>query len=74
MSVPHSNSTHITAIPIAVAERTRLTFIEPLTAVSIGNVTCVSISSGAMPWPSTIIVAVGAVKSGKTSTGILGVI
>ncbi len=39
-------------------------------ALSIGNVTSDSISSGAMPWPSVRIVTVGAVRSGKTSTGM----
>ena len=70
MSVPQSNSTQTTAMPTAVAERTRRTSDAPLMAASIGNVTSVSISSGAMPRPSVRIVTVGAVKSGKTSTGI----
>ena len=39
-------------------------------ALSIGNVTRDSNSSGAMPCPSVRIVTVGAVRSGKTSTGI----
>src|SRR3989304_1559088 len=71
MSVPHSNSTQTTAIPTAVAERTRRTLAAPFTAVSIGNVTSISISSGAIPRPSTRIVTVGAVRSGNTSTGIV---
>src|SRR5262249_39252843 len=70
MSVPQSNSTHTTAMPRAVAERTRRTFKAPLMALSIGNVTRDSISSGAIPRPSVRIVTVGAVKSGNTSTGI----
>ena len=70
MSVPQSNSTHTTATPSAVAERTRRTFDAPLIALSSGNVTSDSISSGAMPWPSVRIVTVGAVRSGNTSTGI----
>ena len=40
-------------------------------AASIGKVTSVSISSGAMPRPSARIVTVGAVRSGNTSTGML---
>ena len=71
MSVPQSNSTHTTAMPTAVADRTRRTSDAPLIAVSIGNVTSVSSSSGAMPRPSTRIVTVGAVRSGNTSTGML---
>ncbi len=70
MSVPHSNSTQTTAIPWAVEERTRRTPVAPLTAVSIGKATRVSTSSGAMPWASVSTVTVGAVRSGKTSTGI----
>ena len=70
MSVPHSNSTHTTEVPTAVAERTRRTFKAPFTAVSIGKVTRVSISSGAIPWPSTMMVTVGAERSGKTSIGM----
>ena len=70
MSVPQSNSTHTTAMPSAVADRTRLTSDAPLMAASMGNVTSVSISSGAMPWPSVRIVTVGAVRSGNTSTGM----
>ena len=70
ISVPQSNSTHTTAMPTAVAERTRRTPDAPLIALSIGNVTSDSISSGAMPWPSVRTVTVGAVRSGKTSTGI----
>ena len=70
MSVPQSNSTQTTAMPTAVAERTRRTPEAPLMALSIGNVTSDSISSGAMPWPSVRIVTVGAVRSGNTSIGI----
>ena len=71
MSVPQSNSTQTTAMPTAVAERTRRTPDAPLIAASIGNVTSVSISSGAMPRPSVRTVTVGAVRSGNTSTGML---
>jgi len=39
-------------------------------ALSIGNVTSDSISSGAIPWPSVRMVTVGAVRSGNTSIGI----
>ena len=70
MSVPQSNSTHTTAMPTAVADRTRRTPEAPLIALSSGNVTSDSISSGAMPWPSVRMVTVGAVRSGKTSIGI----
>ena len=70
MSVPQSNSTQTTAMPTAVAERTRRTPEAPLIALSIGNVTSDSISSGAMPWPSVRMVTVGAVRSGNTSIGI----
>ena len=70
MSVPQSNSTQITPTPTAVAERTRRTPDAPLMALSIGNVTSDSISSGAMPWPSARMVTVGAVRSGNTSTGM----
>ena len=70
MSVPQSNSTQTTAMPTAVAERTRRTPDAPLIALSIGKVTSDSISSGAMPWPSARMVTVGAVRSGNTSIGI----
>ena len=70
MSVPQSNSTHTTAIPTAVADRTRRTPDAPLMALSSGKVTSDSISSGAMPCPSVRMVTVGAVRSGKTSIGI----
>jgi hypothetical protein len=70
ISVPQSNSTQTTAMPTAVADRTRRTSDAPLIAASIGNVTSVSISSGTIPRPSARIVTVGAVRSGNTSTGI----
>ena len=70
MSVPQSNSTQTTAMPTAVAERTRRTPDAPLIALSSGNVTSDSISSGAMPCPSVRMVTVGAVRSGNTSIGI----
>ena len=71
MLVPQSNSTHTTEKPTAVADRTRRTPAAPFIAVSMGNVTSVSTSEGAMPWASVRIVTVGAVKSGKTSTGMV---
>ena len=70
MSVPHSNSTQTTEMPTAVADRTRRTPAAPLTEVSMGNVTWLSTSVGAMPSASVMTVTVGAVRSGKTSTGI----
>ena len=70
MSVPQSNSTQTMLIPCEVAERTRRTPVAPFTAVSIGKVTSVSTSSGAIPWASVRTVTVGAVRSGKTATGI----
>ena len=69
-SAPQSKSAQITAIPTAVAERIRRTPEEPLSADSIGMVTSASMSDGAMPWPSTSTVTVGAVRSGRTSTGM----
>ena len=71
MSVPHSNSTHTTEKPTAVADRTRRTPEAPFIAVSMGNVTSVSTSVGAIPWASVRMVTVGAVKSGNTSTGMV---
>jgi hypothetical protein len=73
MSVPHSNSAKTTAIPTPVDERTRRTPEAPLSAVSMGKVTSVSTSWGAIPWASTTTVTVGAVRSGKTSTGMRSV-
>src|SRR4029453_9618900 len=70
MSIPQLNSTQTTEMPTAVDERTRLTLDAPFTAVSIGKVTWLSTSTGAMPWASVMIVTVGAVRSGNTSTGI----
>ena len=70
MSVPQSNSTQTIDIPAALEDRTRLTSVAPLTADSTGNVTSVSTSSDAIPCASVMIVTVGAVRSGKTSTGI----
>jgi len=57
-------------MPTAVADRTRRTPEAPFIALSIGNVTNDSISSGAIPWPSVRMVTVGAVRSGNTSIGI----
>ena len=51
-------------------ERTLRTPVAPFTAVSIGNETSCSTSSGASPGASVIIVTVGALRSGKTSTSI----
>src|SRR5262245_3868268 len=73
MSCPQSNSTQITATPTAVAERTRRTPEAPFRADSIGKVTSDSISVGTMPRPSTRMVTVGALKSGRTSSGILDI-
>ncbi len=70
MSVPHSNSTQTIEIPLAVEERTLRTPVAPFTAVSTGKVTSLSTSSGAIPWASVITVTVGAVRSGKISTGM----
>ena len=70
MSCPQSNSTHTTATPTAVADRTRRTPAAPFSADSIGKVTSDSISSGSMPGASARIVTVGAVRSGSTSSGI----
>ena len=42
----------------------------PLSAASMGNVTWLSTSVGAMPWASVMTVTVGAVRSGNTSTGM----
>ena len=70
MSCSQSNSTHTTATPTAVAERTRRTPAAPFSADSIGNVTSDSISSGSIPGASARIVTVGAVRSGSTSRGM----
>ena len=67
---PQSNSTQTTATPTAVADRTRRTPPAPLSADSIGSVTSASISSGSMPGASARIVTVGAVRSGRTSSGM----
>ena len=71
MSMPQSNSIQTMDKPTAVAERTRRTPEAPLTAASMGNVTWLSTSAGAMPLASVMTVTVGAVRSGNTSTGIL---
>jgi hypothetical protein len=70
MSIPHANSTQTTEMPTAVDDRTRRTPEAPLSAASMGNVTWLSTSVGAMPWASVMTVTVGAVRSGKTSTGM----
>ena len=69
-SMPQSNSAHTKELPKLEPERTRLTFVAPLRAVSIGKVTRRSTSSDAMPWQSVITTTVGAVRSGNTSTSI----
>ena len=69
-SAPQSKSTQMTATPTAVEERTRRTPDAPLRAASIGKVTSASMSVGAIPCPSTSRVTVGAVSSGRTSTGM----
>ncbi len=69
MSVSQSNSTQTTEIPSAETERSRRTPDDPLTADSSGKVTKSSISSGAIPGASVMIVTVGADRSGKMSTG-----
>ena len=58
--------------PIALAERARRTPETPLTAVSMGKVTYCSTSSAESPPASVMMTTVGALSSGKTSTGILG--
>ena len=72
MSVPQLNSTHTTENPVVDDERTRLTSVAPLTAVSTGNVT--RRSTAAIPRASVITTTVGAFRSGNTSTSILPVV
>ena len=67
MSVPQSNSTHTTENPVELAERVRLTPFEPVIAVSTGNVTSFSTSSGANPGASVMTTTVGALRSGNMS-------
>ena len=69
-SMPQSNSTHTKELPKLEPERTRLTFVAPFSAVSMGKVTRRSTSSEAMPWQSVITTTVGAVRSGNTSMAI----
>ena len=69
-SVSQSNSAHTTEIPIPDELRRRRSPDTPLRLVSMGRVTRVSTSSGAMPCASVITVTVGALMSGRTSTGI----
>ena len=52
-------------------ERTRSTLVAPLSRVSKGKVTRRSTSSGARPWDSVMIVTMGRLMSGSTSTGRL---
>ena len=70
ISVFHSNSIQTIEMPADEDERTRRTLVAPLTAVSSGNVTSFSTSSGAMPCASVSTTTVGAVRSGNTSTSI----
>ncbi len=51
-------------------DRTRLIDVAPFTAVSIGKVTSLSTSSGAIPLASVIMTTVGAVSSGNMSISI----
>ena len=51
------------------AERTRVTPLRPLRAVSRGTLMSVSISSGAIPGASVTIVAIVLSRSGRISTG-----
>ena len=55
----------------AELERTRKTPAVPFIADSMGRVTSASTSSGARPCDSVSTVTVGAVRSGKTSMGIV---
>src|SRR5690606_27728665 len=71
MSIPQSHSTQTTEQPAVDQDRPRLTLVAPLTAVSQGNVTIRSTSSGAIPLASVMTTTVGAFRSGKTSTSIL---
>ena len=61
-------------MPTAVDERTRRTPEAPFRAASMGNVTWLSTSVGAMPCASVMTVTVGAVRSGNTSTGMRGAV
>ena len=70
MSMPQSNSTQTNENPCDDDERTRRTLVAPLTAVSMGNVTRRSTSSGAILEASVRITTVGMVRSGNTSTSI----
>ena len=56
-------------MPIAAELRTTSTPGAPFSATSTGKATCVSISSGAIPFASKNIVTRGRLRSGKTSTG-----
>ncbi len=70
MSVPHSNSTQTIDRPMPDADRTRCTPVAPLSRYSMGRVTSTSTSSGARPGASVMMVTVGRLRSGNTSTGI----
>jgi len=56
--------------PAEEVERTDSTPGKPFMAVSRGKVISCSTSSGAMPPASVMIVTVGLLRSGKTSTGV----
>ena len=69
-SESQSNSTHTIEKPVDDEDLTRRTPVAPLSAVSIGNVTVFSTSSGAIPGASVITTTVGAFRSGKMSTSV----
>ena len=54
--------------PVVDEDLTLRTLVAPLTAVSMGKVTSLSTSSGAIPSASVITTTVGALRSGNTST------
>ena len=58
---------------MAEVDRTRLIDVAPFTAVSMGKVTSLSTSSGAIPLASVIMTTVGAVSSGNMSISIRNV-
>ena len=70
ISVPQLKITRTTEILAALDERTALTPAVPLMALSIGNVTSDSTSSGANPAASVWISTCGGAKGGNTSKGI----
>jgi hypothetical protein len=72
MSSPQSNSTQSSESPIALALRRRRTPARPPICASSGTVTFCSTSSAARPGASVSTTTVGALSSGKTSTGMRG--